>query len=91
MGPIDALWHVLNLFAPAVGLGLIASTLAKLAWRRGLQAASWRSLACWTIGANAGLTVLGLVLQVRDGRMATYAAMVLATALALWWRGWMRR
>ena len=90
MGPIDALWHLLNLFAPAVGLGLIASSLAKLVWRRALQAVAWRDLVGWTVGVNAGLTLLGLVLQVRDGRMATYAAMVVATALALWWRGWMR-
>ena len=90
MGPIDALWHLLNLFAPAVGLGLIASSLAKLVWRRALQTVAWRDLVRWTVGANAGLTLLGLVLQVRDGRMATYAAMAVATALVLWWRGWMR-
>lgn len=90
LGPIDALWHLLNLFAPAAGLGLIASSLAKLLWRRALQSVAWSGLVRWTVGANAGITLLALVLQWRDGRMATYAAMVLVTALLLWWRGWMR-
>jgi hypothetical protein len=33
----------------------------------------------------------GLVLSGRDGRMATYAAMVLANAAALGWAGFGRR
>lgn len=91
MGPIDAFWHLLNLFAPAIGLGLIAPTLAKLLWRRALAAVAWRALAQWVAGAGVAVTLAGLVLLGRDGRMATYAALVLATAAALWWRGFMRR
>ena len=30
MGPLDATWHLLNFFAPALGTGLIAADLAKL-------------------------------------------------------------
>jgi hypothetical protein len=37
--------------------------------------------------AAAAVVLLGLVVFGRDGRMATYAGMVLATAGALWWRG----
>lgn len=88
MGPLDALWHLANLFGPALGLGLIAATLAKLLWRGELRAVAWRGLVQWTASANALVTVAGLVLQGRDGRMATYGAMVLATALVLGWRGW---
>jgi len=33
----------------------------------------------------------GLVVFGRDGRMATYGLLVAATALALWWRGFVRR
>ena len=33
----------------------------------------------------------GLVLGGRDGRMATYGAMVAVAALTLWWRGFVRR
>lgn len=90
MGPIDALWHVLNLLAPALGLGLIAPALAKLLWRQDLRGVRWQVLARWTAAASALALLAGLVLTGRDGRMATYAAMVVAAALALWWRGWVR-
>ena len=87
MGPLDALWHLANLFGPAIGLGLIATALAKVLWRRDLRAVPWRSLAQWAVAGNALVTLAGLVLLGRDGRMATYGAMVLATTAALWWRG----
>jgi hypothetical protein len=35
----------------------------------------------------AAASALGLVAFEHDGKMATYAAMVVACALALWWRG----
>ncbi len=87
MDPLDLLWHLLNLVAPAAGLGVIAASLAKLLWRRELAAVRWQRLAGWG-GAAALLALLGgLVISGRDGRMLTYGAMVLATALALWWVG----
>ncbi len=87
MGPIDALWHVLNLLAPALCLGLLAAGLSKLLWRRALAAVPWRRLAAWACGAALLALVAGLVISGHDGRMATYAAMVLASAMALWWVG----
>jgi hypothetical protein len=35
--------------------------------------------------------LIGLVVFERDGRMATYAGMVLACAAALWWAGFRGR
>ena len=90
MGPLDALWHLLNLFGPAVGMALIAPSLAKFLWRRELRPVPWRALAGWVASAGAVVQLAGLVLWGRDGRMATYAALVLATAGALWWRGFHR-
>ena len=87
MGPLDALWHVLNLLAPALGLGVIAASLSKLLWRRALAAVRWRRLAAWACGAALLALLAGLVLSGHDGRMATYAAMVLASTMALWWVG----
>ena len=87
MGPLDAIWHFLNLLAPAVGLAALATGGAKLLWRRELAGVPWRRLA--TPAALACTLVLlgGLVLWGRDGKMATYGAMVAAAALTLWWRG----
>ena len=87
MGPIDALWHVLNFFGPAIGVGLIASGLCKLLWRRSLRAVTFRRLALWAVAAGAVALVAGLALFGRDGRMATYGLLVMACATALWWGG----
>lgn len=91
MGVLDAIWHLLNLFAPAVGLGLIAASATKLLWRRELASVSWGRLVLWACAASTGALLAGLVLTGRDGRMLTYAAMVLGCAAALWWAGFVRR
>lgn len=91
MGPIDGLWHLLNFFAPALFVGGVTTVVAKLLWRRELAAAGARRLAVWACSAGALVLMGGLVVFGRDGRMATYALMVLACALALWWAGFVRR
>ena len=87
MGFTDLLWHLLNFFAPAVGMGLIAPLLAKLLWRRALAGASWTRLIGGVTAACAIVLVTGLVVFGHDGKMATYGAMVLVCALMLWWLG----
>ena len=87
MEPLDALWHLGNLFMPALMLGLLSAALAKLLWRRELAAVTWRRLAVPAALACALVTLTGLVVFGRDGKMATYAGMVLACAFTLWWRG----
>jgi hypothetical protein len=91
MGPLDALWHLLNFFAPAAGVALATTLLAKLLWRRELAGASWRRLLAWAAAGGALALLAGLVIFGRDGRMASYGALVVATALALWWAGFVRR
>jgi hypothetical protein len=91
MGPLDAFWHALNFFAPAVGVALLAAGAAKLLWRHELAGVPWHRLALWGGLAGAAALVGGLVAFVRDGKMATYGALVAATALALWWAGFLRR
>ena len=87
MGPPDALWHLINFFGPAVGVGLISAGLCKLVWWRALRTVAYRRLALWAVAAGALALVAGLALFGRDGRMATYGMLVAACALALWWRG----
>ena len=91
MDPTAALWHLLNLLAPGVALGLIAAALAKTLWRGDLASVSYARLARWGALASTAALLAGLVVTGRDGRMATYAAMVLACALALWWAGFRHR
>ena len=90
MGPLDALWHLLNFAAPALGVGVIATTLARLLWRRELGPLSWRALLTWSCGAGLAVLLAGLLLFGRDGRMTSYGLLVSAVALALWWKGFVR-
>jgi hypothetical protein len=85
MNALDIFWHLLGFIAPALGAGLIASALAKLLWRKQLAHSAWWRLAAWPSAAGAAVLVGGLLLFGRDGRMATYALMVLFSALALGW------
>ena len=87
MGPIDAFWHLLNFFAPAISVGLLTPLLAKIIWRRELKGTAWRSLSLWSTGLSAMAWMIGLVAFGRDGRMASYGIMLAACAAALWWVG----
>lgn len=87
MGPLDALWHLLNFFAPAVGVGAITAALARMVWWRELRGMGFARLALWAIaGCTIGL-VAALVVFGRDGKMAGYALMLATGSVALWWAG----
>lgn len=79
-----AFWHLLNFFAPGLGLGLIASALTKLLWRRELQQIGWLRLASWAVVGCSLVSIAGLASFGRDGKIATWAAMVAVCALTLW-------
>ncbi len=87
MGPLDFLNHLANLLLPAAALGAVAAALSKVVWRAELAALRWWQLAGPAALVNVVVTVCGLAWYGRDGKMGTYAAMVAATALTLWWRG----
>ena len=48
-------------------------------------------MASWAAAAGVASLVAGLVVFGRDGKMATYGVLVVASALALWWVGFARR
>ncbi len=87
MGPLDALWHLGNLFMPALLLGALSAAASKLVWRRELAGVGWKHLAGPACAVAALLTVTGLLVFGRDGKMVTYGAMVAGCALTLWWQG----
>lgn len=57
------------------------------AHEKGGGAARWRPLVQWAVLAGAGVLVLlgGLVVFGRDGKMWTYAALVLVQGSLVWW------
>ncbi len=84
MGPIDFFWHLLNLFAVALLLGLIAAAGARwLFWRQRLAAVAPRRLLLASAGAAMVAALAGLLLFGRDGSMAGYLLMTVASAAVL--------
>ena len=90
MSALDLLIHLLNFSAPAAFVALILALLMRLALRKRSSARSlWVQFA---LNTAAGIVVLaaGLLFSGRDGRMATYAALVVVCGSVQWWmlRGW---
>jgi hypothetical protein len=84
----DALIHLLNFVAPALALALTLPLLARILDRflGGNRVANLGWPAQAAINFVAGLAVLGAGLWYfgRDGKMATYAALVLVLASVQW-------
>ena len=91
MSPIDALWHLLNFFVAAGATGVLTAVLAKLLWRNEMRQVGWWRLTLWAVVPAMTASLVGLVLTGRDGKMTSYAAMLVACALGVWWAGFMRR
>lgn len=87
MGPLDLLIHGLNFVAPAVFTGVALACLARLVWRSKSAKLSLRVQAAINSVAGVIVLMLGLWLFGRDGKMATYAALVVACAASQWAAG----
>lgn len=90
MGPLDLAIHLLSFAAPAFGVALLVSLAGRF-----IGGAEARRRAWWVSFVTnflAGLAVLaaGLAWFGRDGKMATYAILVLVVATVQWLgaRGW---
>jgi predicted anti-sigma-YlaC factor YlaD len=89
MGPIDFLFHLLSFLAPAVGVALGVGFAARLLWPGRAAGRWWRAFAA-NAAVGTGVLGAGLWFFGQDGKMATYAALVLAIATMQWLmsRGW---
>lgn len=85
MSPIDAFWHLCNLFAPAWAVAGLLALFAKLLWRRELKALAWRRLATWGGGGGSLATLAALALLGHDGKMLGYGLLLLGIGLPQWW------
>jgi hypothetical protein len=81
MTPFDFVAHVFSFFAPAIAVGLLSTLAAKTMWRQSMSAMRWWVVAGWGVGTCGVVLLIGLVLFGRDGKMATYGAMLVACAL----------
>lgn len=84
MGPLDILNHLLNFVAPAAAVALLLVLAGGWIGPQGRPAmAAWRRFAVLFV---VGVAVLagGLLIWGRDGKMLTYAALVLCCASTQW-------
>lgn len=86
--------HLLNFIAPAAVVALLLVLLARLFFgffksKRPIAQVWWAQVAIIFI-VGVGILVAGLIVFGRDGKMLTYAALVLGAALCQWvlMRGW---
>lgn len=87
MGPLDTLNHLLNFFAPAAAMAVLVALGSRiLRWKSGSNHAAWAQFAI-QLGVGSAVLLAGLVVLGRDGKMATYAALVVACATCQWCLG----
>lgn len=91
MSPLDLAKHLLSFAAPAFAVALLLALGARLVLpkAKGGGGSWWTSLAINFV-AGVGVLVAGLWVFGRDGKMATYAALVVVMATLQWimGRGW---
>ena len=84
MGLLDQILHLINFCAPALAVGFLLALVGPLLAEK--QAPAPGFIACTAINCIAGVLALGLGLWFfgNDGKMASYAAMLVATASSQW-------
>lgn len=84
MDTLTLLRHVLNFVAPAFAMALLLPTVARF-WqkKRGFRH-NWRTQFAIVFVASAATLLAGLVIFGRDGKMASYCALVLVAATVQW-------
>ncbi|WP_367847324.1 hypothetical protein [Rhodoferax sp. WC2427] len=84
MGPLDSFFHLLNFAAPALVVGALTALAAKAFMKNKPLTRSWYAQAAINSVVCLLALVGGLWFFGHDGKMATYAALVLACATSQW-------
>ncbi|AVP58624.1 hypothetical protein [Pulveribacter suum] len=90
MNPLAFAIHLLNLFAPALGVALLLVLASHVFMRKAAQGRGWLAPAAINFVVGSAVLAGGLALSGRDGRMLTYGALAVACATSqwLWLRAW---
>ena len=84
LSPIDAFWHLSNLFAPAWIVAALMALFIKLLWRREFKTLAWRRLALWGAAGGSLAAIVALALLGHDGKMLGYGLMLVGISLPQW-------
>ena len=90
MGPVDTLNHWLNFLAPATIVGLAVALFAPLLLRKLRPVRSWLWQGAFNSLAGTAAMVAGLWFFGNDGKMASYALLLVLVATSQWigGKGW---
>lgn len=84
MDPLGTLTHLLSFAAPAFAVAVLVALAALIIMPRQPVGLSWWSHAAINFVAGVAVLVAGLWYFGVDGKMATYAALVVAIAACQW-------
>ncbi|MDO8777699.1 MAG: hypothetical protein Q7K57_55090 [Burkholderiaceae bacterium] len=90
MGPFDLANHLINFVMPALAMGVMMPLVSHMMWRKVSIKPSLKAQMSITTLACLAVLIAGLVIFGNDGKMATYAGLILAGAVCQWWfqGGW---
>lgn len=84
MGPINSFIHLLNFAAPALVVGVLTTISARIFMKKKPYAHEWYAQAAINFVVSLLVLVGGLWFFGHDGKMATYAVLVLVCATSQW-------
>ena len=84
MGPLDLLDHLLNFAAPALFVAVFLALAARLVVRPAPASPGLGKQMTFNFLAGLAVMLGGLAVLGRDGKMVTYAALVIACATSQW-------
>jgi hypothetical protein len=90
MGLLDQIYHLVNFLAPAFAVAMALAIGGHFFIKKGAAAPGFIAQAAINFIAGAAALILGLWLFGRDGKMASYAALLVLTTTSQWvgGRGW---
>ncbi len=87
---LTAINHLLNFLAPALALAVLLVAGGHVFMRKQAKARGWLAPIALLFGVGSAVLAAGVALLGDDGRMPTYAALVVLVASVhwLWLRAW---
>jgi hypothetical protein len=87
LGPLESILHLLSFAAPAFVVALLVTLASGWVLPRAGKGLGWRGRFALSFVAGVATLAIGLWAFGRDGKMATYAALVLVVATTQWLAG----
>jgi hypothetical protein len=90
MGPLDQIFHLANFLAPAFAVAVVLAMVGPFFVKNSAVATGFAAQTAINFVAGGVALGLGLWFFGRDGKMASYAALVVVVATSQWvgGRGW---